>query len=297
MKAPAAIRNVDRSLTTPERVIAGLVGVALITGALVLVAIPPGQEVALAQCPNAAAGCVVRVDKDLSTLAAVLAGLGGAAVLIGLLGVRFNEVQAGGAKLAHVPDTKGLPSSGPQAEQTETEATPKEADRTTKKLEVSLEWDVPLRIDVLQGLGERGRHAPIAVARLEHPMETMRPEVELLRDYQSARKVSQHSYFLTHTLGPATQAGQEYSVAIRLSRHKGRLNENALQVTSATFYLGKAWGNTFIEGRRGEDGRFGITTEAYGPFLALCEVTFEDGSRLLLDHYCDFDMGNLVQRV
>lgn len=296
MKAAAAKRNADRSLTTHERVIAGLVGAALIAAALILVLIPPDQEVALAQCPNAAAGCVVRVDNDLSTLAAVLAGLGGAAALIGLLGVRFNEVQAGGAKLAHVSDTKGLPSPGPQLAPTEPESAPKEPHRSAKRIEVPLEWEVPLRIDVLQGLGERGRRAPIAVARLAHPIETMKQDVELLRDYQSARKVSQHSYFVTHTLGPATQAGQEYSVAIRLTRHKGRVDENALEVVSATFYLGKAWGNTFIEGRRGEDGRFGITTEAYGPFLALCEVEFEDRSRVLLDHYCDFDMGSLVPR-
>jgi hypothetical protein len=40
--------------------------------------------------------------------------------------------------------------------------------------------------------------------------------------------------------------------------------------------------------------RFGIATEAFGPFLALCEVAFDDGSRVLLHHYCDFDMGSLL---
>jgi pYEATS domain-containing protein involved in immunity len=45
---------------------------------------------------------------------------------------------------------------------------------------------------------------------------------------------------------------------------------------------------------REQTGRFGITTEAYGPFLALCEVEFTSGERALLDHYCDFDMGALV---
>jgi len=111
-----------------------------------------------------------------------------------------------------------------------------------------------------------------------------------LRDYQSARKVSQHSHFLTHILGHATQSGQKYSVAIRVTPHK----DATLRVKSASFYLGRSWGNKTFEGRRGPDGRFGIATEAYGPFLALCEVEFDDGSRILLDHYCDFDMGALL---
>ena len=49
-----------------------------------------------------------------------------------------------------------------------------------------------------------------------------------------------------------------------------------------------------FQGLRGADARFGITTEAYGPFLALCEVEFTTGERILLDHYCDFEMGALV---
>jgi len=288
-------RDPDGRLTTQERLIAGIVGAALMAAALAVVLVPPDHTVALGQCPNAAAGCVVSVDNDLATLAAVLAGLGGAAALIGLLGVRFNEVQAGGAKFGQVSDTKGLPSPGPQVEPTEAESVP-ELPHPPVRLKVQMEPGVPLRVDVLQGVGERGTQAPVAVTRLTHPLETMKQDVELLRDYQSARKVSQHSYFLTHTLGPATQPNQEYSVAIRVTRHKGRASQNALEVRSATFYLGKAWGNTFIEGRRGADGRFGIVTEAYGPFLALCEVEFEDRSRILLDHYCDFDMGSLVPR-
>jgi hypothetical protein len=72
--------------------------------------------------------------------------------------------------------------------------------------------------------------------------------------------------------------------------------EATLPVKSAAFYLGKSWGNRVFEGRPGLDGRLGIATEAYGAFLALCEVEFADGSRILLDHYCDFDMGSLLAK-
>ncbi len=64
---------------------------------------------------------------------------------------------------------------------------------------------------------------------------------------------------------------------------------------SASFFFGKRWGNKVFAGRRGADGRVGIVTEAYGAFLVLCEVEFESGRRILLDHYCDFDMGALLQ--
>ena len=144
------------------------------------------------------------------------------------------------------------------------------------------------RTSTSRGLGEPLHAVPVAITELVGPM----PDIDrsFLRDYMSARRVSQHSHFLTHILGLATRPGQQYSVAIRVTPHE----DAAQQVTSATFYLGRAWGNKVFAGRRGPDGRFGIATEAFGPFLALCEVAFDDGSRILLDHCCDFDMGSLL---
>jgi hypothetical protein len=148
--------------------------------------------------------------------------------------------------------------------------------------------DVPVKVEVREGLGEFLHAVPVAVAELTRPMRDVDPS--FLRDYQSARKVSQHSYFLTHILGPAKRARQKYSVEIRVTAHK----EATHQVKSATFYLGRSWGNNVFVGVRGPDGRFGMATEAYGPFLALCDVEFDDSSRILLDHYCDFEMGSLL---
>jgi hypothetical protein len=37
-----------------------------------------------------------------------------------------------------------------------------------------------------------------------------------------------------------------------------------------------------------------MITEAFGPFIVLCQVEFDEGQSILLDHYCDFDMGGLV---
>jgi hypothetical protein len=267
-------------LTVAERLVAGLAGAGLLGVALVLVVAPPQRTVALGQCPDAAAGCIVRVDSDLTTLVAVLAAGAAAVIVLALLGIRFNQVKVGGTEFRYELETAGLARAAPAASVPPGPGTPAVAARDTA--------DIPVRIDVRQGLGEPLHAVPVAVTELINPMRDV--DASFLRDYVSARRVSQHSYFLTHILGPATRPRQKYSVAIRVTPHEDARH----RVTSATFFLGRAWGNKAFAGRPGPDGRFGIATEAFGSFLALCEVEFEDGSRILLDHYCDFDMGNLL---
>ena len=267
-------------LNPAERLIAGVAGVGLLGVALVIVVAPPQRQVALAQCQNAAAGCIVSVDGDLTTFGAVLGAVGGAAVLLALLGVRFNRVKVAGTEFGYEREIAGLAHAAPAADGEEDASVVASIEKSPKY--------VPVKINVREGLGE-GLHAvPVAVAQLTSPMRDVDPS--FLRDYQSARKVSQNSHFLTHILGPATQRGQKYSVAIRVTPHR----DATCGVKSASFFLGRSWGNKTFEGRRGPDGRFGCATEAHGPFLALCEVEFFDGSRILLDHYCDFDMGSLL---
>lgn len=266
-----------------ERLLAGVIGLALIVIGVLMVVNPPGKEVALGGCQSAAAGCVVSVDSDLSTFGTALAALGAAAGLIALLGVRFTTVKAGGVELSsYEKATEGLPKAEPQpSPEGDSPATVHPAD------EVDM-TEPPVKISVETGLGTELGVVPVAITHLDRRMDSTEPR--FLRDYQGARRNSQRSYFLTHALGPATSPGQKYSVAIRLTPH----HEPKDRATSAQFYFGRAWGSKVFEGSRGIDGRFGITTEAYGPFLVLCEVEFEDGDRIVLDHYCDFEMGVLL---
>jgi len=266
-------------LNLTERSAAALAGLVLLTVALAIVIAPPQRRVALSQCRDATAGCIVSVDSDLTTFASVLVAAGAAAVLLALLGLRFNRVKVAGTEFIFDKETEGLTRAAPAAEG--------EVNPSVPAVKESPE-DVPVKVEVRKGLGEILHAVPVAVAELTRPMREV--DSSLLRDYQSARKVSQHSHFLTHILGPATRPGQKYSVAIRVTPHR----DATRQVKSATFYLGRSWGNRVFDGMQGPDGRFGIATEAYGPFLALCEVEFDDGSRILLDHYCDFDMGSLL---
>ncbi|KAF3470083.1 pYEATS domain-containing protein [Streptomyces sp. Tu 3180] len=271
----------DRRLTRAERIVAGAVGAVILVIALVLVVKPPDHRVALQQCRNAAAGCIVSVDNDLTTFAVALAALGTVAALIAILGIRFNTVKAVGTELGRV-DTEGLAYVPPPAKEGAADAVPSQTSPDEQSADQSIS------VEVRQGLGTTLGRAPVAITHLTEPMPSVNPL--LLRDYRSARKEAQYGHFLTHVLNPARTPGQRYSVALRVTPARNATEK----VRSASFFFGKHWGDKVFDGQRGADGRVGIVTEAYGPFLALCQVEFESGRRILLDHYCDFDMGELL---
>lgn len=310
-------------LTRLERLSAALIGGVLLCLALALLVWPPEHQVALPQCSDASAGCIVSVDSDLSTFGAALAAIGALVALVGILGIRFNRVKLAGNEFSqeYAEETEGYsevqpvqqainlpprlsplggenaPEKGPEAPPGSPE--PSWPDHDLDELHESAPGrgpeasdGGPIIVEVHEGLGESLRApapVPIAITRLTRRIREVEPS--FLRDYQAARRESQHGFFLTHILGPATSRRQAYSVAIRVSPHK---DEDPWQVKSASFYLGRSWGSQVFEGQRGADGKYGITTQAWGPFLALCEVEFDDGTRILLDHYCDFDMGSLL---
>lgn len=262
------LEDPEKFLQPWERWTAGAVGLVLLATAGWIGVFPPARSVPVVGCTAPPSTCTVSVAADLATLAIAVVAAGSAALLVGLFGVRFTSVKAGGVELATSPTAA-------------TEATPK--------------------IDAVQGpdhppapaagaVGETVDAPSVVATRLHDPMSE--EHADILRTYQSARRTSQRGYFLTHALGPPTTRGQEYSVALKVVAHKSASGD----VQRATFFMGRSWGNGVFEGKRGVDGRFGVTTEAYGPFLAVCELTFADGDRVLLDHYCDFEMGVLVPR-
>lgn len=275
-------------LNSVERAAAGAVAVVLFVISVWIVVNPPDRTEALVGCENVAAGCLVTVDGDMTTFAAALAAFGAAAGLIALLGVRFTSLKAGGVELTYEAKTAGLPVAQPQPPAGDRRPIDDQAAGIDERRPRSTDAS-PLEVELHAGLGTELGVVPVAIATLDSPMN--QGQARVLRDYQSARRVSQKGWFLTHILGPAKSPGQKYSVAIKVTPH----DQSATgEVRAARFYLGRAWGHQVFEGSRGADGRFGITTEAYGAFLALCEVEFTTGERILLDHYCDFEMGALV---
>jgi hypothetical protein len=270
------------------RIAIGSIALVFLVSAVLITFRPPDRTVALAGCPDQDPDCLVKVDSDTTTLAAALLALAAVAGLIALMGVRPKSVTGPGMGLDFSAAAAGLPSAEPQPAAVDQESGDHREARDVNGGVHERAESLPVRVEVKWGLGAELGSAPIAVASLDVPMTEI--DGKLLRDYQSARRTSQQGWFLTHILGPATSPGQEYSVAIKVTPHRSATGD----VRAARFFFGKAWGYQVFEGSRGADGRFGITTEAYGPFLALCEVEFTSGERLLLDHYCDFEMGGLV---
>jgi hypothetical protein len=66
-----ASRREVAPLKTTERLIAAAAGIALFAAAFYVLIAPPERRVALPQCPNSAAGCIVHVDYDATTFATV----------------------------------------------------------------------------------------------------------------------------------------------------------------------------------------------------------------------------------
>jgi hypothetical protein len=116
------------------------------------------------------------------------------------------SVQVAGTEFTYDKETEGLTRAAP--------ADDGEVNPSVPAVKESPE-EVPVKVEVRKGLGEILHAVPVAVYELTRPMHEVDPS--LLGDYQSARKVSQHSHFLTHILGPAARSGQKYSVAIRVT--------------------------------------------------------------------------------
>ncbi|NTU99495.1 hypothetical protein HGA64_05850 [Candidatus Falkowbacteria bacterium] len=103
---------------------------------------------------------------------------------------------------------------------------------------------------------------------------------------------SNRGLFIAHLLEQSNRQGQEYDIFIYLIRHK---NMEFSDIDKAEFFFGHYWGNKIYVGSKvGE--LIGVKTSAYGPFLALCRVTFKDGSSVMINKYIDFEMGYAVKR-
>ncbi|MBF0269294.1 MAG: hypothetical protein HQL44_11955 [Alphaproteobacteria bacterium] len=160
----------------------------------------------------------------------------------------------------------------------------------------------------------RKLYAPSDFKNEAHFLEAQRPELERLEfarpgtngstdktpssstpeDWSETRNavyVSSRGYFISYVLEPSKSDGQEYDIFIYLIRHK---SGDYSDIEKAEFFFGHYWGNKiYVASRVGE--LIGVRTSAYGPFLALCRVTFKDGTSTMLNKYIDFEMGFAVK--
>lgn len=100
---------------------------------------------------------------------------------------------------------------------------------------------------------------------------------------------SNRDLFLAHVIRPSESVGQFFDVYIYLVRHE---SQDFSDVKFAEFFFGRHWGNKVFQ-KREEDSLIGIATSAPGPFLCLCRVTFQDGQKIYLHRYIDFEMSRI----
>ncbi|HML79088.1 pYEATS domain-containing protein [Geobacter sulfurreducens] len=158
-------------------------------------------------------------------------------------------------------------------------------------------------------------YAPSDFKNEEHFLEAIKPELHSLSyaspvtkdssepvllsstgdDWETTRMSvydNNKCYFIAHVLEPSKRDGQEYDIFIYLIKHK---STDYSEVEKAEFFFGHYWGNKIYVGSKMGD-LIGVKTSAYGPFLALCRVTFKDGSTVMLNKYIDFEMGFAVKK-
>jgi hypothetical protein len=246
-------------LTRRERWLAAAAGLALLALATALELAAPSREVVIDGCtPSPGVSCTAHVDGDFGTFAAVLVAAGGLALLIGLLGIRFTTIRTGGVELSGFDErAKGLAEAAPE-------------DRSAG--------------DGSEEPGATGDTLE-ALRAAARPMSEQSPDE--LNAERSAIYARNHGLFLSHVVAPSSGSAQRWRTAIFVVGH-GRTRVTRDTVESAWFFLGERWGSRPVRASWSDEGELGIRTEAYGPFLVVCEVTLKKtGERVRIDHYVD----------
>lgn len=142
-----------------------------------------------------------------------------------------------------------------------------------------------------------GRHIAIRDATRVGPgipvqdigMESMRNPAEKQQSNWSqlrrSIKTKNRNIYLTHFIRPSTKPDQQFDIYIYLMKHR---SNDLSEIAFAEFYMGRYWNNKVFPAVV-QNGFIGISTAAYGPFLCLCQVTFQDGEKVLLNRYIDFE--------
>lgn len=91
--------------------------------------------------------------------------------------------------------------------------------------------------------------------------------------------------FIAHVIEPSAKPNQDFDVFIYLVRHG---ESDLSDIKFVEFFFGRYWDNRVFPAVL-NNGFIGVTTSAYGTFLAVCKVTFVDGTEVLIDRYIDFE--------
>jgi hypothetical protein len=99
-----------------------------------------------------------------------------------------------------------------------------------------------------------------------------------------------HNIMLVHRLQRSVNDSQLYDILIYLVPHSG---SSLAGVTKVEYFFGRYWGNKVFPCTDRSRG-FPVVTSAYGTFLCIARVHFNDETTTMLSRYIDFEMGALT---
>ena len=113
---------------------------------------------------------------------------------------------------------------------------------------------------------------------------------------REAEKARTHGLFLAHVCTKSHRPGQKFEAYIFIVRHIR--NSDAPQkvgfddVSKVEFYFGEAWGHKVFSVKNLGDNALGVKTHAYGTFLAICKITFQNSASppVVVNRYIDHEM-------
>lgn len=119
-------------------------------------------------------------------------------------------------------------------------------------------------------------------------------DINNLKENERAAFYSKHrGAMLVHKLYKSQKNEQLYDILIYLIPKKGC---NLIQVTSVDYYFGKHWGKKIFTSNDRSNG-FAIVTSAYGAFLCIAKINFNDGKSETVYRFVDFEMGDVAALV
>lgn len=185
-------------------------------------------------------------------------------------------------------------------------------------------WQRNRLTSLLMGLTERIKDGPMAivwkgiriefenqsrnVARLVPAGKEQRGKAKVrgsqeLEETRTGLGATQHGVHLVHVVRPSTAPTQKYEIFVYLYRWPdhgfAETPRDLSDVEKAEFWLGDKFDPAGVTVRNRSDGiqhRIGLTTNAYGPVLCTCRVTFTNRDTAILSRYLDFESGRLLQK-
>lgn len=122
----------------------------------------------------------------------------------------------------------------------------------------------------------------IGIDSMRNPADKGKSDWSQLR---RSLKTKSRNIYLTHFIRPSSKPGQQFDIYIYLMKHR---SNDFSEVAFAEFFMGRYWDNKVFPAVV-QNGFIGISTAAYGPFLCICQVTFHDGEKVMLNRYIDFE--------